>query len=64
MVEEVLDITNLEVLGDDEVGLEMKLVSTNDYNDPAPESAPESTNQEEAVYNVDWVPRWINTRPR
>ena len=42
VLEEVLDITNLAVLVDDEVGLEMKLVPTNDYNDPTPESAPES----------------------
>ena len=35
MEEELVDIANLSVLGNDEVGLESQLVPTNDDNSPA-----------------------------
>ena len=43
------------LLGDDGVRLEMQLIRTDNENTPAPEKPPESTNQEESMYNTNWV---------
>ena len=44
----------MEVSGEDEVGLEIQFVPTDDDNAHAQENIPSSKNQEEAVYNVYW----------
>ena len=49
-----MELANLAVLGEDEVGLAIYLIPTNDNNAPAPENMPESKNQWEVVYNVYW----------
>ena len=54
MEEELVDIANLSVLGNDEVRLEMQLIPTNDKNYPAPENTTEIKNQGEVVYNSYW----------
>ena len=43
----------LAVLVEDDVGLEMQLVPTNDGSDTDPENVPEITNQGETMYNDD-----------
>ena len=53
MVEELVELSNLEVLRKGGVGLLMKLVPTDGENSPAPENVPEITNQGGAVYNAD-----------
>ena len=53
-MEEVVELANLAVLGEDKVGLEMQLVPTDDENSPAPENLSASSNQGESVYNVYW----------
>ena len=53
VVKELVALANLVSLVEDEVGLIMYIVPTNDNNYSSPESIPESTNQEEEVYNVD-----------
>ena len=53
MTDKEVELANLSVLGEYEVGLEMKLVLTNGGNDPTPENVPESSNQGEEVYNTD-----------
>ena len=52
-MEEVVELANLAFLGDDEVGLEMQLIPTDDENSLTPENVPASSNQGEAVYNAD-----------
>ena len=52
--EEVVELINLAVLDEDEVGLEIQFIPNDYANDPAPENVPASTNQGEVVYNVDW----------
>ena len=54
VAEEVLEITNLALLGEDEFGLVMHIVLTGYENSPSPENMPEITNQGEAVYNADF----------
>ena len=51
-----MELNILEVLGEDEVGLEMQLVPTGCDNSTAPLKIPEITNQAEVVYNADWGP--------
>ena len=54
MEEEVVELANLSVLGEEEVGLEMQLEPNNDDNTPAPYNVTESKNQGESIYNADW----------
>ena len=51
MEEEVVELAKLAVLGEDEVGLIIYIVPTNDENSPNPENVPEIPNKVEAVYN-------------
>ena len=55
MATEVVELVNLAVLGDDEVGLEMQFMPTDDEKAPAAENVPASKNKGEEVYNTDWV---------
>ena len=52
-VEEVVELSNLAVLGEDEVGLAIKFVPTYDDIDTAPENFLTFLNQVEAVCNAD-----------
>ena len=54
MAEEVVKLSDLAVLGNDEVGSLIHLVPTNYNNAPSPKNVPASTNQGGAVYNEDW----------
>ena len=49
-------------MGEDEVGLEIKIVPTYDDNDTSPQNVPESKNQGDEVYNAYWehggILRW------
>ena len=44
MAEEVVELTNLLVLGEEEVGSAIQLMPTDDDNVPAQENIPESSN--------------------
>ena len=50
-----MELTNLAVLGDDEVRLSIKLIPTDDENYSVPENILESTNQGESMYHAYWV---------
>ena len=52
MVGEVMELKILALLGEDEVGLAIQLVRTNDDNSTAPKNFPTSTIQGEALYNT------------
>ena len=54
MAEEVVEIENLAVLGEDEVGLAMNLVRNDDNDASAPENVPEISDQGGAMHNTDW----------
>ena len=49
-----MEITNLAVLGEDEVGLAMNLVRNDDNDASAPENVPAISEQGGAIHNAYW----------
>ena len=49
-----MELANLSVLGEDEVGLLIQIMPTDDDNALTPENVPAITNQGEAVYNAHY----------
>ena len=54
MADKVVELANLAVLGEDEIGLAMHIVLNDDENAPSPENVPASTDKGEVVYNAEW----------
>ena len=54
MADKVVELANLAVLGEDEIGLAMHIVLNDDENAPSLENVPASTDKGEVVYNADW----------
>ena len=49
-----MELANLAVLDEDEIGLAIYIVLKDDDNAPSPENMLASTDKGEVVYNADW----------